>query len=105
MVFCNCVLPLLLVFRTMRESHLILTIVAISSIVGMWLERYNTVTMTLTRTHLPSAWGGYAPTLWDWAVFGGTLGLFLTGFLIALCLIPIVSMYEMRELLAKKGQA
>jgi Ni/Fe-hydrogenase subunit HybB-like protein len=105
MVFCNCVLPLLLVFRAMRESHLILAIVAISSIVGMWFERYNIVTMTLPRTHLPSAWGGYAPTFWDWAIFGGTLGLFLTGVLIALRLVPIVSMYEMRELLAKKGQA
>ncbi len=31
------------------------------------------------RTHLPSAWGSYVPTIWDWAVFGGTVGLFRHG--------------------------
>jgi molybdopterin-containing oxidoreductase family membrane subunit len=105
MVFCDCLLPLLLCFRVLRQSHLMLAIVAVGSVVGMWLERFNIVEVSLQRTHLPSAWGGYAPTFWDWAIFGGTIGLFLTGFLIALRVVPIVSMYEMRELLARKGQA
>ncbi len=104
MVLFNCVLPLLLCFRPMRRSHVILTIVAVGAVVGMWLERFNIVMMTMTRTHLPSSWGGYAPTIWDWVVFGGTIGLFMTGFLIALRTVPIVSMYEMRELLAQRGQ-
>ena len=38
-------------------------------------------------------------------MFGGTVGLFLTGCLFAIRLVPMVSMYEMRELLAEKGQA
>jgi molybdopterin-containing oxidoreductase family membrane subunit len=104
LVFCNCVLPLLLCFRPLRTSHLILAIVALGSIIGMWLERFNIVVMTTARTQLPSSWGSYSPTIWDWAVFGGTLGLFLTGFLIALRVVPIVSMYEMRELLTDEGQ-
>jgi molybdopterin-containing oxidoreductase family membrane subunit len=58
----------------------------------------------LAADHLPSSWGIYVPTIWDWAVFGGTVGLFLTGFLLAVRLVPMVSMYEMRELLAQKGQ-
>ncbi len=104
MVFCNCVLPLLLSFRVLRLSHLILAIVAIGSIVGMWLERFNIVRISLTRTNLPSAWGPYVPTIWDWAIFTGTIGLFLTGLLLALRLVPIVSMFEVRELLAR-GEA
>lgn len=35
MVFCNCVLPLLLCSRTMRRSHPILIIVAFGSLIGM----------------------------------------------------------------------
>jgi molybdopterin-containing oxidoreductase family membrane subunit len=104
MVFCNCVLPLVLCFRWCRASHAVLAVVAVASIVGMWLERFNIVTMTLARPHLPSAWGSYAPTTWDWAIFGGTLGLFGTGFLLAVRAVPIVSMFEMRELLVRKGQ-
>ena len=105
MVFCNCLFPLVLCFRRVRASHAALAIVAVASIVGMWLERFNIVELSLMRTHLPSAWGSYAPTFWDWAVFGGTIGMFMTGLLLALRLVPIVSMFEMRELLAEQGQA
>ncbi len=104
MIACNCVFPLVLCFRRVRASHFMLVLVCISSIVGMWLERFNIVELSLQRTSLPSAWGSYSPTIWDWMVFGGTIGLFLTGLLLAVRLLPIVSMYEMRELLEKKGQ-
>jgi len=104
MIFCNCLFPLVLCFRRVRASHLMLAAVSVSSIVGMWLERFNIVELTLTRTNLPSAWGSYVPTIWDWMVFGGTVGLFLTGILLALRALPMISMYEMRELLAEKGQ-
>ncbi len=105
MVFFNCVFPLLLCLRFVRASHLVLAIIAFGSIVGMWLERFNIVVMSLTRTHLPSAWGGYTPTFWDWGILGGTVGLFLTAFLLAIRSVPLVSMFEMRELLAKQGEA
>ncbi len=105
MIFCNCLFPLVLCFRRVRASHAALAVVAVASIVGMWLERFNIVELSLMRTHLPSAWGSYTPTFWDWAVFGGTIGMFMTGLLLALRLVPIVSMFEMRELLAEQGQA
>ncbi|WP_428486438.1 NrfD/PsrC family molybdoenzyme membrane anchor subunit [Rhodopila sp.] len=104
MIFCNCLFPLVLCVRRVRASHAMLALVAVSSIIGMWLERFNIVELSLTRTHLPSAWGSYVPTFWDWAVFGGTIGLFMSGFLLAVRLIPMVSMFEMRELLTEQGQ-
>ena len=104
MIACNCVFPLVLCFRRVRASHVMLALVAVSSIIGMWLERFNIVELSLTRTDLPSAWGSYAPSFWDWSIFAGTIGLFLTGILLAIRLIPIVSMYEMREMLAAAGQ-
>jgi len=105
MIVCNCLFPLVLCFRRVRASHLMLGFVAVGSIVGMWLERFNIVVISLQRTHLPSAWGRYVPTVFDWMIFVGTIGLFLTGFLLTVRLVPMVSMYEMRELLAEKGQA
>jgi len=104
MIFCNCLFPLVLCFRRARASHLLLALVSAASIVGMWLERFNIVELSLLRTRLPSAWGHYVPTIWDWIIFGGTLGLFATMFLLAIRILPMVSMYEMRELLAKRGQ-
>jgi molybdopterin-containing oxidoreductase family membrane subunit len=101
MIFCNCLFPLVLCFRRVRASHVMLGIVAVGSIVGMWLERFNIVVISLQRTHLPSAWGNYVPTVFDWMIFAGTIGLFLTGFLLIARLVPMVSMYEMRELLAE----
>ena len=105
MIFCNCVFPLVLCLRGLRRRHLVLALVAASAIVGMWLERFNIVEMSLRRTELPSAWGGYVPSFWDWAIFGGTVGLFLSGFLLAVRAVPMVSMFEMRELLTERGQA
>ena len=104
MILCNCIFPLVLCFRKVRASHIMLAAVSVSAIIGMWLERFNIVAMTLQRTDLPSAWGTYAPTVWDWVVFGGTIGLFMTGILLALRVVPMISMYEMRELLTEKGQ-
>ncbi len=105
MIFCNCLFPLVLCLRRVRASHAGIAVVAVSAIIGMWLERFNIVVLSLMRTHLPSAWGSYTPTIWDWVVFGGTIGLFMTGLLLAVRLVPMVSMYEMRELLTEKGQA
>jgi Ni/Fe-hydrogenase subunit HybB-like protein len=104
MIACNCVFPLVLCFRAARASHPLLAVVCVGSIVGMWMERFNIVEMSLMRTRLPSAWGPYVPTIWDWTIFGGTLGLFATLFLLTLRVAPMVSMYEMRELLAERKQ-
>ena len=79
-------------------------LVCVASIVGMWLERYNIVVLSLERTDIPSAWGSYLPTIWDWAVFGGTVGLFGTGLLLLIRAVPMVSMYEMREMLGARSR-
>lgn len=105
MIACNCVVPLVLCFRRVRASHAMLVLVSVSAIVGMWLERFNIVVLSLERPHLPSSWGSYAPTVWDWTIFAGTLGLFFTALLLAIRVLPIVSMFEMREMLTEEGRA
>jgi molybdopterin-containing oxidoreductase family membrane subunit len=48
----------------------------------MWLERFVIIVVSLTRERLPSSWGEFTPTGWDWAQYVGSFGLFLTLFLL-----------------------
>ena len=42
----------------------------------MWLERFVIVVTSLHRDFLPSSWGMYVPTRWDFATYVGTIGFF-----------------------------
>ncbi|MBL8866972.1 MAG: hydrogenase, partial [Planctomycetia bacterium] len=53
--------------------------------------------------HVPSSWGRYAPTLADYLVMFGSLGLFLTLFALFMRFLPMLSITEMRELLPHKA--
>jgi hypothetical protein len=66
---------------------------------GMWLERFVIVVTSLHRDFLPSSWGMYYPTIWDWFTYIGTLGLFLTMLFLFLRFLPMISIFEMRTLL------
>ena len=72
--------------------------------VGMWTERFVIVVESLHRDFLPSSWGMYYPTFWDWATLIGTLGLF--AFLLFLFIrgLPMISAHEMRKLLSERPQ-
>jgi molybdopterin-containing oxidoreductase family membrane subunit len=63
----------------------------------MWLERY-VIVITLHRDFLPSSWGRYAPTFWDWGLYLGTIGLFFFLLLLFLRFLPMISIFEMRTL-------
>ncbi len=97
----NVSLPQLLWFRPLRLNQPVLALICLGIIVGMWFERYEIVVTSLHRPNLPSAWGDYAGSFWDWSIMGGTVGLFLTGLLLAIRIVPVVSMHEMRELLRR----
>ena len=99
----NLVIPQLLWLPAVRRSEILLFLISASIIVGMWLERFVIVVTSLHRNYMPSEWGNYYPTLWDWLTLAGSIGLFLTLFFLILRFVPIVSMAEMREIVEKKG--
>ena len=101
-VLFNVVLPQLLWSRRLRLNETVLAVICFGAIIGMWFERVQIVVTSLHRTTLPSAWGDYWPTFWDWALMAGTVGLFMTMLLLLIRIVPIVSMAEMRELLRKR---
>ena len=67
----------------------------------MWLERYVIVVTSLHRDYLPSSWGMYHATVWDWATLIGTIGLFLFLLFLFIRFLPMISISEMRTLSAR----
>ncbi len=68
------------------------------------MERYVIIVVSLHRDYMPSSWGMYAGTRWDWATFVGTLGLFLTLLYLFIRFLPMISIFEVRELLTETAQ-
>ncbi|MBK8901631.1 MAG: polysulfide reductase NrfD [Anaerolineaceae bacterium] len=101
MIVCNALIPQLFWFRRVRRSVVILFVLSLVINVGMWLERFIIVTVSLHRDFLPSSWDIYVPTGWDWATFIGTIGLFATLLFLFIRFLPFVSIMEMRELVAE----
>jgi len=74
-------------------------------LIGMWLERFVIVVTSLHRDFLPSSWGHYVATRWDWATYIGTLGLFLTAMFLFIRVMPMITIFEMRMLLPESRVA
>ncbi|MCI0684609.1 MAG: polysulfide reductase NrfD [Gemmataceae bacterium] len=99
LIVCNVVIPQVLWFKRARSSVPLLFVVAMVVNVGMWLERFIIVVVSLHRDFLPSSWGMYYPTIFDWSMFLGTIGLFLCLLLLFVRFLPMISIFEMRTML------
>ncbi|MCP9495976.1 MAG: polysulfide reductase NrfD [Pyrinomonadaceae bacterium MAG19_C2-C3] len=99
LILCNGIVPQLLWSKRVRENMFALFTIAMFVNVGMWLERFIILITSLYRDFLPSSWGMYMPTIWDLAMFVGTLGFFVVNILLFIRLLPIISIFEMRTLL------
>jgi molybdopterin-containing oxidoreductase family membrane subunit len=96
------VVPQLLWLPLVRRNQILLFLISGGIIVGMWQERFMFTTASLEHNSIPSYWGVFYPTLWDWAALAGTMGLFLTLFFLFLRFAPIVSIAEVREIVEKE---
>jgi molybdopterin-containing oxidoreductase family membrane subunit len=97
--FCNTIVPQVLWVPRLRRNAVVLLGVSFVVLLGMWLERFLIIVTSLHRDFLPSSWGMFKPTLWDYLTFFGTLGLFFVLFLLFIRLLPMISIAEMRALL------
>ncbi len=100
LMLCNIIVPQALWSSRVRATPWLLFCVAIIVNIGMWLERYVIIVVSLHRDFIPSSWGNYAGTIWDWMTYLGTLGLFLTLIVLFIRVLPMISIFEMRHLLA-----
>ena len=98
LIVCNVIVPQFLWVRRVRHSNLWLFAIAMFVNVGMWLERFVIIPMSLHRDFLPSSWGFYRPTMFDFSMFFGTIGLFFFLMLLFLRFLPVISIFEMRTM-------
>jgi molybdopterin-containing oxidoreductase family membrane subunit len=99
LVACNIVAPQFLWFKRVRSSPVLLFVASIVVLVGMWLERFMIIVSSLAQDFLPSSWGIFRATRWDWATYLGTIGLFLFLFFLFVRALPMISIFEVRTLL------
>ena len=100
----NIVIPQLLWVRRIRTNPISLFLVALSINIGMWLERFVIVIVSLHRDFLPSSWGIYAPTGWDWLILFGSIGLFVSLVFLFVRFLPIISISEVKEIIAEREE-
>lgn len=100
---CNVLITQLLWFRWIRYNPVALWIVAILINIGMWAERYLIVVVSLHRDFLPSSWGTFHGTHWDWLTLLGSFGLFFTLLFLFMRVVPMIAMAETRKDRAEEG--
>jgi Ni/Fe-hydrogenase subunit HybB-like protein len=98
LLLCNVIVPQALWSNRIRSNVALLFVIAIIVNIGMWLERFVIVITSLHRDFLPSSWSMYAPTVWDWATFFGSIGLFFALLFLFIRFLPMISIFEMRTL-------
>jgi Ni/Fe-hydrogenase subunit HybB-like protein len=99
LITCNIALPQLMWLRKFRVNVGLMFLMSLIVNTGMWFERFVIVATSLTRDYLPSSWGTYRATKWDYATFLGTLGLFTFLFLLFVRFLPMIPMSELRMML------
>jgi Ni/Fe-hydrogenase subunit HybB-like protein len=99
LITCNIALPQLLWARKLRTNVAFTFIMSLIINTGMYLERFVIVITSLTRDYLPSSWGTYRATRWDYGTFLGTLGFFTFCFFLFIRFLPMIPMSELRLML------
>ena len=99
LILCNFLAIQLLWFKKVRTSTTSLWIISFIVSIGMWLERFVIVVISLHRDFLPSSWDMYAGTKWDWGLYLGTIGFFLCLMFLFVRFVPMIAMFEMKLLL------
>jgi molybdopterin-containing oxidoreductase family membrane subunit len=98
LIFCNVIAINTLWIKRLRTNTVYLFVISLVVSAGMWLERFVIIVTSLHRDFLPSSWGNYRGTPYDWSMFIGTIGLFLTLFFLFIRFLPTISIFEMRTL-------
>ncbi|MBO0719297.1 MAG: polysulfide reductase NrfD [Blastocatellia bacterium] len=99
LILCNIVIPQILWWKKMRDNLTVIFIISLVISAGMWLERFVIIVMSLNRDFMPSAWFMYRPTIFDFTMFFGTVGFFLTCMYLFIRFVPMIPIFEMKTLL------
>ena len=100
LILTNLAIPLTTLWsRKLRVNALFLFLLSFVINTGMWFERFVIVVTSLYRDYLPSSWGTYRATRWDYMTFIGTWGMFTFLFLLFVRFLPMIPISEIRMML------
>jgi len=103
MIGCNVVSSQLLWIKKLRKSLVFTFFLSIVINIGMWFERFVIIVTSLHRDYLTSSWTMYKPTIVEFGLLIGTLGIFFTAFLLFIRIFPVISISEVKSIL-KTGE-
>lgn len=103
LMFCNGIAPQIFWWHKARKNTVIIMIICQFVSLGMWLERFVIIPMSLTSNYLPSSDKPYYPTTWDFAMFAGTIGFFIFLMMLFIRFLPVINIFEVKDLLFKQG--
>lgn len=99
MILCNVLSPQLLWIKKLRTSLMFTFFLSIVINIGMWFERFVIIVTSLHRDFLTSSWTMYKPTIVEYGLLIGTLGIFFTAFLLFIRIFPVISIAEVKSIL------
>jgi len=100
MIGCNVITPQFYWFKKLRTNIPFMFVMSIFVNIGMWFERFVIIVTSLTADFLPSAWDYYSPTWVDIGTYVGSLGLFMTLFLLFCRFMPMVALAEVKAVMS-----
>lgn len=105
LIFFNGLAVQPLWFRAVRHNLAAVWIIAIFVSIGMWLERYVIIVGSLQQDYLPSSWAFFYPTVWDFTLYIGTMGFFMTLIFLFIRVLPMINIFEMQVLQHKEWES
>lgn len=103
MMTCNVISPQFFWIKALRRNLWVTFILSLVINVGMWFERFVIIVTSLHRDFLPSSWAYYSPTWVEVGIYVGTMGIFMTFFLIFCRTLPVVAIAEVKSILKTSG--
>ncbi|MFA6318445.1 MAG: NrfD/PsrC family molybdoenzyme membrane anchor subunit [Elusimicrobiota bacterium] len=104
-IVCNVFIPQVYWSAKARASVPVMVGVSLAVLLGMWMERFVIIVISLHQDFLPSSWGIYKPTLVDFGILLGSFGIFFSLVLLFSRLLPVVTTTELKSDLAKASAA
>jgi molybdopterin-containing oxidoreductase family membrane subunit len=96
MITCNVVSPHFFWFKKLRTNMWFVFVISIVVNIGMWFERFVIIVTSLHRDYMPANWAYYSPTFVDIWTYIGTIGLFMTLFLLFVRFLPMINIAEVK---------
>jgi molybdopterin-containing oxidoreductase family membrane subunit len=96
MITCNVVSPHFFWSKRLRTNLWFVFVISIVVNIGMWFERFVIIVTSLHRDYMPSNWAYFIPTFVDIWTYIGTIGLFMTLFLLFVRFLPLCNIAEVK---------